>query len=290
MTINYSDFDKTKKCLMLSMPDVNFPLTFAQWCELPEQFKAAALYVSFYPAIVAGVCNYFAYSSAKEVRSDEIISAILCQLMQSIERIKKDSASYKYGLFYTIAIRATARVYRHKEYLWTYKMIDDPVIVYNDEYVDNFYGKSEIIPDPSDDWQNNALETVSRILNDLIIEDADIRIALRYLTGQQRKIRDRIHRKIPEILAELRSTLRPYADVFDIHLDCTTFEDVINNDELIDSAVVIMPDGTKAVYNHVKRVDGRGTIRYEFMGPEFDYVIVHKNALGLRVESVEPIE
>ena len=282
-----TEFIKTKKLFEEATPDVKYPLSYAEWMQLPEKYKASALYVTFYQQIVTAaskVCN-------PNIPETDTISFINMVLVQNLDDIKNNPKKYTPAFIYTLARNAAVDVTRVKNKYSVF--ISDTEIMnlsfdyYYEEYEDEFY---DIIPDESDPVIAAALDAIN--LKMLEIEnDPHLRAAIRYIVGKQKKLGKSHQSRYPQTLAKLRAIFKEYRYLFDIELDCNTFEDVINNDELIDYAIVKLPNGENGIYDGEKTKLRNGAVFYHFitMNNE-DVVLSSKQVNSLRVVDIKPID
>ncbi|MBP5267011.1 MAG: hypothetical protein J6Z29_00270 [Ruminococcus sp.] len=255
--------------------------------QLPEKYKASALYVTFYQQIVTAaskVCN-------PNIPETDTISFINMVLVQNLDDIKNNPKKYTPAFIYTLARNAAVDVTRVKNKYSVF--ISDTEIMnlsfdyYYEEYEDEFY---DIIPDESDPVIAAALDAIN--LKMLEIEnDPHLRAAIRYIVGKQKKLGKSHQSRYPQTLAKLRAIFKEYRYLFDIELDCNTFEDVINNDELIDYAIVKLPNGENGIYDGEKTKLRNGAVFYHFitMNNE-DVVLSSKQVNSLRVVDIKPID
>lgn len=124
-----------------------------------------------------------------------------------------------------------------------------------------------------------------------IENDPHLRAAMRYIVGKQKKLGKSHQSRYPQTLAKLRAIFKEYRYLFDIELDCNTFEDVVNNDELIDYAIVKLPNGQNGIYDGEKTKLRNGAVFYHFitMNNE-DVVLSSKQVNSLRVVDIKPID
>ena len=81
----------TKQRYQEATPDVVYPITYAEWKKLPEEYKASALFVTFFDAIAKAV-NKRSYVS---ISGSDVISAIMSTLLtRSIKTIENDPKTY----------------------------------------------------------------------------------------------------------------------------------------------------------------------------------------------------
>ena len=173
------------------------------------------------------------------------------------------------------------------------------------EMISNIYIEDDVEIDMFDntpaDTENDplikkALDETRELLIQLIAsKDSDLLRAIMLIltdkqqNGKKKKIPVDFRRKYPSVLAELRKMFAKQASYYyDIHLDCDTFQDVINNEDLINSATVLLKDGTEAVYYGEKDIKGNHSIRYTFLTKQGIHYEYFTKAIELKVIDVEP--
>lgn len=289
-----TEFIKTKKLFEEATPDVKYPLSYAEWMQLPEKYKASALYVTFYQQIVTAaskVCN-------PNISETDTISFINMTLVQNLDDIKNNPKKYTPAFIYTLARNAAVDVTRvkNKYSVFTNETeIMDPSLDYYNLSLDYYYEYYEdemynIIPDEYDPVIAAALDAIN--LKMLEIEnDPQLRAAMRFIVGKQKKLGKSHQSKYPQTLAKLRAIFKEYRYLFDIELDCNTFEDVINNDELIDYAIVKLPNGENGIYDGEKTKLRNGAVFYHFITMNNEDVVLNsKQVNSLRVVDIKPID
>ena len=134
----------------------------------------------------------------------------------------------------------------------------------------------------------DKIHLAAEMLYDLYDElDKDEKAVIKnILTGS--KLTKRTKERESEIYTTLRYAFRRFAaDFATPSLICNNFADVLKYDDLIDSAVVIMRDGTKAVYCGEKRISSNSKTEIVFFGPTQDYVMPINLTYDLEVVEVE---
>lgn len=281
-----TEFVKTKKLFEQATPDVKYPLSYAEWMQLPEKYKASALYVTFYPQIVSAAnCAY-----NPNIMETDTISFINMALVQKLDIIKDNPKKYTPAFIYTLARNAAVDVTRLKTSYSVFVNNSDTLNASTDyacEYHDDLYN---LITDETDPIIAAALDAIN--LKMLEIEkDNHLRAAMRYAIGKQKKLGKLHQSRYPQMLAKLREIFKEYRYLFDIELDCTTFEDVINNDELIDYAIIQLPDGRDGIYDGVKTTLRNGAVFYHFITMNNEDVVLNsKQVKSLRVVDIKPID
>ena len=284
----FNEFFETKKMFQAATPDINYPIPWAEWKELPEKYKASALYVTFFPAIVTISQSAIARSVA--VSDSDVITFINLRLMNAVPII--EASPQKYTIQYIGKIIQNAIIdcdksqndKEHRKHNISNNTCKTNCLD-GFETCDIF----ETIPD-KDFLVKSAIELTAQIIVDnwdFLSEGAQNYI-LHIL--YDKKLTIPTQKKMPYILEELRQLFeKPGAMIYDIHLDCQTFEDVINNESLIEYADVEMPDGLIAKYVGEKQIYQNNNIKYVFEGDTCTYYFMGYKAKYFKVVYVKPI-
>ena len=288
----YSEFERTKRIYEAATPDVRYPLTYEEWLELPDELKPSALYVTFYKPIIATVIKMNMW----QVSEPDIISKIMLRFMDLTEYIETNPVAYKSTTICQWVKQAIIEENRDgnrtrsklKPEMISNIYIEDDVEI---DMFDNTPSDTE-----NDPLIKKALDETRELLIQLIAsKDADLLRAIMLIltdkqqNGKKKKIPVDFRRKYPSVLAELRKMFAKQASYYyDIHLDCDTFQDVINNEDLINSATVLLKDGTEAVYYGEKDIKGNHSIRYTFLTKQGIHYEYFTKAIELKVIDVEP--
>lgn len=105
-----TEFVKTKKLFEEATPDIKYPLSYAEWIQLPEKYKASALYVTFYQQIITAAGK----THNPNTSETDIISYVNMVLVQKLDDIKNDPKKYTPAFIYTLARNAAVDVTRLK--------------------------------------------------------------------------------------------------------------------------------------------------------------------------------
>lgn len=284
---NLHQFTETMKRYKASMPEVVFPIAYSDWMQLPKAMKAPALFVSFFDTITFAVLKFQSVAISEE----DIISAINYNLVVRIVPTIEGHPKKYTNAYIRKSINNTILDYERIQSDKDHRDNDVSNIQYNENNQEIDLFEMLCNNDTNDDFKEHALDNVYRLITGRTDKlDDDIRAVVNAII-KSKKIPKNVKSKLPVIYKLLREALAEPASYFsDIHLDCKTFEDVINCEDLIDSAVVLMCDGTKAVYFGEKIVKRKGVIDYVFMGATRDYIVPNTVARGLTVVSVEAID
>ena len=278
-------FNKTKKVYMAAMPNVNFPITYTEWMELPDNLKEAALFVNFMPVII----NIVSKNNTQFTCEEDMISAITYALTTSaVNNIKGHPEKFTNAYMGTVIDHAI--IYYFRRLYFPTRFNSDNISNIQVDENNHEYDIFETLIDSDDFGKKSALSKVEQIINSHIAElDPDTMSLINGLL-KKNKIPAYIRNKAPEIMADLRKLLAEPASYFtDITVDCETFEDVIICEDLIESATVVMSDGKLAVYVGEKRIKRYRSIEYVFMGEDQDYIVPRNIARDLKVVSIETL-
>lgn len=290
MEEKYLEFKKTKKLYEEATPDVNYPVTYAEWLQLPDEHKPSAFFVSFYEPIMCAVRKY----DYLEINEPDMISVITTRIFKEMEHIKSDPKKYNSNMAVTMAVSSMVeydRGYNHRRSSGTLNMSTNIGVnpISDEEY--NMYDytptNEEYEPLP-----NKALQETREMMYEMIASNDKDLLKMIDILIENKRIPDNFKRKYPAMAAELRKKFAKQASYFhDIHLDCETFEDVINNEDLIRSCTVILEDGTEAVwFAGDKAVYKNGTTRYTLLTKNDVRYIPTSRAIKLKVIDVEAID
>jgi hypothetical protein len=277
MNEKMAELYETKQRYQEATPDVVYPITYAEWKKLPEEYKASALFVTFFDAIAKAVNK----RSYVHISGSDVISAIMSTLLtRSIKTIENDPKTYTAAYICRITQNA---------------IIDcdkcDPEKKISAVSVSNL--RDDIFGEEYDYFDTIADDSISRTVSHIIWENWDTlsNEAQNYVTHvlQNRKIPAADKKQLNKTLSELRTLLEAPATLIDIHLDCDTFEDVLSTEDLIEEATVIMPDGTEAYYYGDKKYLKNGSVKYIFIGENSNYCLTEKVSRPLKVVNVIPI-
>ncbi|MBP5433751.1 hypothetical protein [Ruminococcus sp.] len=281
-----NDFAETKRRFEAVTPDVEYPLSYAEWVKLPEKYKASALFVTFYPQIVSAA-GRIPYGIISDM---DLISSVEMVFLQKLEYIEADPKRYTPAYIYTMVYNAMLTTLR-VNYQRTVFDQDFPYEIPSAKDPTHVVDIRELTPDNYDPVLSAAEEAIGEKMLEIEISNKDLRVAMRYAMGNQKKLGKAYKYKYPALLAQLRSIFKEYRYVYNIRLDCDTFTDVINNEELIEYAVVLLPNGEKGVYEGIKTILRNGVIQYHFSTQtQEDIVIPASKAACLKVLHTEPME
>ena len=290
MKEKYPQFKKTKELYEAATPYVRYPLTYAEWLELPEEVKASALFVTFYNQIMYIVNRMDNYTYPEETK----ITYIVTRLLNKVDSLKRKPQLYK--TTYICEWTKQAIIERGRQ-LWDNEyrkhcvsVITEKQDLDNTDFITNIYDITES-DEEYEPLTIKALHETRDMMEDLLRKnDPDLTRTL-YILINGKKPPIRFKRKYYMILAELRKMFAKQGSYFkDIHLDCDTFEDVINNEDLILNAIVMFPDGEEGVYFGDKQKLSNHITRYTFMCRNGERHLSRTKASKLKVIEVETID
>lgn len=288
---DYNEFIETKKRFEASTPNVIYPITYQEWLTLPHEFKASALFVTFFEQMLLAAKKF----SSPNIVQEDVISALMFKLIQVVDTVQKDAKKYTTAYLYTIAKNALIdynRVISNKNY---WENTQSNIQVNSNDMDDTEYDIFDSLCTPDSEQDPLMLKSIAETGRKLMIllnsnNDTIIKV-IEYLLGQKKTLSKNVKRDLPTILSELREFFSEQASYYkDIRLDCDTFEDVINNKELINSCTVVLEDGTEAVWLGDMDVYKNGAIRYKFISEQSIHTIPKSRAITLKVINVEAIE
>ena len=275
--MNTNEFYETKMRFTEAI-GMTAPISYAQWLALPDTLKAAGLYVNFYEQIS------LAWSKAKAefIDDEDGVSTLMQYLMKNVDIIKKNPKKYTPNYVYTVAYNSMGSLRRLKGEQNRYNYTAS-------HYVQNDKGEDL---DLFDALVGDEIESIIHKVADVLFDaysdlDNDTKLIIQNIL-YNRKLTQKAQKRESEIYHNLRNLFAEYADDFIApKLSCDTFADILKYDSLVDSAVVVMRDGVKAVYLGEKRVAANGKTEVVFVGPTQDYVIPIATACDLPVLDVE---
>lgn len=282
--IDYHEFKEAKERYESAIGK-KAPITFDEWFSLPDSHKAAALFINFYNQIT------LAWTKAKAdfTEDEDGLSIIMQYLMKNVPIIECNPKRYSANYIYRVAEncmkclrRVKSEIARDKECM-------------SEWYTNNScYGDTGTTDEASYfdcvgmDELADKLHLAADILYDLYGElDRDEKAVINNIL-KGTKLTKKSKERESEIYTTLRYAFRRFAaDFATPSLICNNFADVLKYDELIESAVVIMRDGTKAVYCGEKRISPNTKTEIVFFGPTQDYVMPINLTYDLEVIEVE---
>lgn len=279
--IDYHEFREAKERYESAIGK-KAPITFDEWFSLPDSHKAAALFINFYNQIT------LAWTKAKAdyTEDEDGLSTVMQYLMKNVPIIEANPNKYSETYIYRVAYncmgclrRNKTDVARCKECVSEWHSKDSCYGGSDESSYFDFIGMDELA---------DKLHLAADILYDLYGElDRDEKAVINNILKGTRLTKKSKERE-SEIYTTLRYAFRRFAaDFATPSLICNNFADVLKYDDLIESAVVIMGDGTKAVYCGEKRISPNSKTEIVFFGPTQDYVMPINLTYDLEVVEVE---
>ena len=279
--IDYHEFKEAKERYESAIGK-KAPITFEEWFTLPDSHKAAALFINFYNQIT------LAWTKAKAdfTEDEDGLSTVMQYLMKNVPIIETSPNKYSETYIYRVAYncmgclrRNKTDVARCKECVSEWHSKDSCYGGSDESSYFDFIGMDELA---------DKLHLAADILYDLYGElDRDEKAVINNILKGTRLTKKSKERE-SEIYTTLRYAFRRFAaDFATPSLICNNFADVLKYDDLIESAVVIMRDGTKAVYCGEKRISPNSKTEIVFFGPTQDYVMPINLTYDLEVVEVE---
>lgn len=259
------------------------PLSYEEWLSVDDQYKAAALYVTFFDQIT------LAWSKAKSfyVLDEDGVSEMMKYLIKNTPIIIADRKKYSPAYIYKVAYNCLYCISRDiKRDRLAYENNVPQYVQFGDDVLDLF----DTICD-SDEMQDTISKKQFWSLVDKQKWDVKA-IIVKILEGGSLPAGIPMKRRA-EIMEELKETFASYKPLFynepdEVEEHKLTFVDVIRNDSKVASAVVELPNGESAVYYGQKWYNAEGKIsKIEFFGPTRDYLVPIKQALTFKVTDIE---
>ena len=109
-----SQFSATKKMFLSSIfSHTKFPLTYSVWVQLPEDLKAAALYVNFYREITLA-WQWFVNNKCANVSTDDAVGYVLDKLEANVAIMTSDKKRFSPKYIYRISWNCICEKTRNK--------------------------------------------------------------------------------------------------------------------------------------------------------------------------------
>lgn len=257
------------------------PLSYEEWLSIDDQYKAAALYVTFFDQIT------LAWSKAKSfyVLDEDGVSEMMKYLLKNTPIIVADKKKYSPAYIYKIAYNCLYCISRDiKRDRLAYENNVPQYVNYGDDVLDLF----DTICDKEDMQYAISRKQFWSLVDN---QEWDVKaIIVKILEGGSLPAGIPMKRRA-EIMEELKKTFASYKAAFygDVEEEHEiTFLDVLKKDDKIASAVVELPNGESAVYYGQKWYNAEGKIsKIEFFGPTKDYLVPVKQALTFKVTDIE---
>lgn len=243
-------------------------ISFSEWMRYRDDLKAAALFVIYYRKIRTAWLK----TKRDYIDPEDAVSTVLQYLVKNVPIIEANPSRYAEAYVYKVAFNALMSLGLGKKKQWFYDNREEfPV---DDE------DRSDIFEDRKADIDRNIFSReVQKLIDTLTDEQIEV------LNGilERKAVCDR--KRKDAVLKELRSIFKGVkAEKEERKL---TFGDIYKNDDCIESAVVILPNGKRAVYYGETVTLPNGLTRVVLFGEDRDYRIALSKASKLIVEDVE---
>jgi len=282
--IDYHEFKEAKERYESAIGK-KAPITFDEWFSLPDNHKAAALFINFYNQIT------LAWTKAKAdfTEDEDGLSIVMQYLMKNVPIIESNPNKYSETYIYRVAYNCMGCLRRNKSEATRFKECTSEWHSTDSRFdCGGTKDESSYFDVVGMDELADKLHLAADILYDLYGElDRDEKAVINNIIRGS-KLTKRSKERESEIYTTLRYAFRRFAaDFATPSLICNNFADVLKYDDLIESAVVIMRDGTKAIYCGEKRISPNTKTEIVFFGPTQDYVMPINLTYDLEVVEVE---
>ena len=265
-----------------AVADIEYPITYDVWMTIPDNYKAAALYVQFYEQIT------LAWTKARSefTEDGDGVSTCMQYLIKNVPIIMVDSKKFSPAYIYKIAYNCMGclrRVIREQE---RYANTVSQYAYVGDNELDFF--ESILCEDVF--INTNKKKAAVEIGKIIITMDSDLQKMVDHLLNGT-KLSKKVAAHEEELMDTLRKTFGKYRETYVPTIKIETFADVLKYEDFIDSAVVEMRDGAKAVYcgeKHISTITDKSEV--VFFGPDKDYIMPINTAKALKVISIEEVE
>ena len=279
--MNITGFARVRSSFEDAMSSIQFPITYEQWLGIKDQYKAAALFVNFYDQICLArskwLCGF--------ITEGEDSSIVLQRLLKNVEVLKNDRKRFTKNYMFRVAYNAIGELRKIQGTVDFYNLTESNIkISASGEEVDEFSTRiGEEYDGVSEMVRSQYSDAFWSVVNGL---DKDSKRLVEALLGGK-PVGKKIEAKKEVLMAGLRSKFGAFrTEFYDDKADSSlTFRKVLVNDDSVESAVVVMPDGEKAVYYGEKEETENGRC-IVFFGSKKDYCIPVRNAVNLTVLDV----
>lgn len=260
-----------------------FPMDHEQWCSIPEDKQAAALFVNFFHEIE------MAWNRCRNIYTDEedAVHVLITSLMHNTPIIRDNPKRYSEAYIYRVAYNAILGLTRN--YKKAKARLDNTICstVFDCDNegsdVNGFDTLSDknAVNDPESEFRAMQSEIWDVIAN---LDEDQTALVDNILSGT--KLTDAQKTRRRTLLKQLRKAFAEAHDMTsDAEDDVMYFYEVLEANG-VESAVVKMYDGESAVYYGEKKLLN-GITYAVFFGPDSDYEIPIDRAQYYIVEDVE---
>lgn len=285
MMMEMKEFELAKNSFeeaTMAIAHIEYPISHEEWMTIPDNYKAAALYVQFYDQIT------LAWVKARSEFTEDCdgVSTCMQYLIKNVPIIKADPKKFTPAYIYKIAYNCMGclrRIIRDQE---RYTNTVSQYAYSDGDELDLF---ESVLCD--DVFINTNKEKAAVEIGKIIITmDNDLQKIVDHLLNGT-KLSKKVAVREDELMDTLRKTFRQYRETYVPTIKIDTFADVLKYEDFIDSAVVEMRDGVKAVYcgeKHISTITDKSEV--VFFGPDKDYIMPINTAKSLKVISIEEVE
>lgn len=255
---------------------VNASTSYDEWIQLPDDLKAAALFVIFYDKITLVRIKTYIHT----VSDDDAVSMVCDKLVSITPKIVEDARMFSPSFMYTAIKNVLGEPLRQKKYRMV-NILDSRA----------FYSDDDSDPVPYD----VRIDTAAMV-DDSMTDTIDILMTWDSLTDEQKEMvkallrNDRRSSGLSRHFQKkaIRDLQKIFADFKNGESapEKLTFGDVYERDDFVECADVVMPDGNIAQYYGMTEGD-EDHIRIIFIGAYRDYKISIKRAAKLEVTNVD---
>lgn len=288
-----NQFQVTKTRFMESLSFIkSFPITYEFWMTLDDEFKAAALYLNFYPQIILAWQNETDYFLDEE----DVLSIMMQYLVKNVDKIKDDRKRWSRGYIYTCMKNAVIGIRRIKKNRDFSDNTQSNIFMLEDGEHDLY----DVIEDEKDCFRDARFwRIIENLDDDMKAYVSHLIYGTKFTAAEKRKLGDGIGR-LKILFADFTRTaqrddittatttdntvIEKDGDNAVMKSKTTTFGDIYQIDDSIESAVCVMSDGEKAVYYGEKQIlHDTKKINVVFFGSKRDYIVPLEIAKNLEV-------
>lgn len=290
-----NQFQITKTRFMESLSFIKaFPITYEYWMTLDDDFKAAALYLNFYPQIILAWQNETDYYLEEE----DCLSTMMQYLIKNVDKLKEDRKRWTRGYIYTCMKNAVIGIRRIKKNREFSDNTQSNIFNLDDGEHDLY----DIIEDEKDCFRDFRFwNIIDHLDDDMKAYVSHLIYGTKFTAADKRKIGDGIG-KLKVLFADFTHTATQTDAQTDHEAETdntaiaegddnavmkektTTFGEIYQMDDSIESAVCVMSDGEKAVYYGEKQIlHDTKKINVVFFGAKRDYIVPLEIAKNLEV-------
>lgn len=207
-----NQFQLTREMFTEAMTAYQFPMSYEEWMNVPDDYKCAALFINFYDTITLAWQKQKVYF----LEDEDAVSMIIQYLLKNVDKIKADSKRYKGAYIFTVAARAIIGFVR-------------PMA--RQEYYDNYQGQYfdtpdggekdifEILEDKIDRFDQEKFCSIIASLSGDEFELAMTIISAKPLTKKEMDKYAEVYDKLREAFAEYQEIYESYAKVSEHHTE-----------------------------------------------------------------------